>query len=281
MREGLSILLELSKVRIAVLSTLSTVTGFILARGALPAEAFMPFCGVFLLACGAAAINHYQDRHVDAMMKRTARRPIPSGRISPGGALAVGVLLVVAGTTFLMGVPLAALLGLVTVAWYNGVYTPLKRVTAFAAIPGGVVGAIPPVIGWVSGGGAVNDPRIIAVAFFFFVWQVPHFWLLLMRIGVDYERAGMPSLTSIFSRRQLTRITFVWMIATSVACLLIPMYGVAVPVWLFAGFVLASVWLAYNAVVMLRTDGTMMAFREINVYALMVISLLSLSGFLG
>ena len=104
-------------------------------------------------------------------------------------------MLVALGTAGLMGHPLAALLGLITVVWYNGIYTPLKRVTAFAAIPGGVVGAIPPVIGWVSGGGDPTDARIIVVAFFFFVWQVPHFWLLLMRIGGDYERAGLPSLT--------------------------------------------------------------------------------------
>jgi protoheme IX farnesyltransferase len=281
MREGLSILMELSKVRIAVLSTLSTITGYILAAGTLTPVAVVPLFGVFLLACGSASINHFQDRDVDALMKRTRSRPVPSGRISPAGALAVGLLLVAAGTACLIGAPVAALLGLVTVAWYNGVYTPLKRVTAFAAIPGGIVGAIPPVIGWVSGGGAVNDPRIMAVAFFFFVWQVPHFWLLLLRIGADYERAGLPSLTTVFSRRQLTRITFVWMVATAVACLMIPMFGLDAPGWILAGFVAASVWLTWNAVVMLRTEGTMLAFREINVYALMVISLLSLSGFLG
>jgi protoheme IX farnesyltransferase len=286
MREGLSILMELSKVRIAVLSTLSTITGYILAAGGLSPGAAVPLFGVFLLACGSASINHFQDRDVDARMTRTQNRPVPSGRITPAGALAVGLVLVAAGTVCLMGAPVpgapvAALLGLVTVAWYNGVYTPLKRVTAFAAIPGGIVGAIPPVIGWVSGGGAVTDPRIMAVAFFFFVWQVPHFWLLLLRIGGDYERAGLPSLTAVFSRRQLTRITFVWMVATAVACLMIPMFGLDAPGWILAGFVAASVWLAWNAVVMLRTDGTMLAFREINVYALMVISLLSLSGFLG
>lgn len=272
--------MELSKVRIAVLSTLSTVTGYILAAGGIGVEAALTFAGVFLLACGAATINHYQDRDVDAMMPRTRNRPIPSGRIRPGAVLVAGAGLVAAGTACLAAHPLAALLGLVTVAWYNGVYTPLKRVTAFAAIPGGVVGAIPPVIGWVSGGGAATDPRIVAVAFFFFVWQVPHFWLLLLRVGADYERAGLPSLTAVFSRRQLTRITFVWMIATAVACLMIPTFGVDVSAWILAGFVAASVWLGWKAVVMLRTDGTMLAFRGINVYALLVISLLSLSGFL-
>jgi len=281
MRERLDIILELVKVRIAILSTMSTITGYILAAHAFPWVAWVPLFGVFCLACGAAALNEYQERELDARMSRTRGRPIPSGRITPAGALVLSIGFIAAGTVCLMGQPVAALLGLVTVAWYNGVYTGLKRVTAFAAIPGGVVGAIPPVIGWVSGGGAAGDPRILAVAFFFFVWQVPHFWLLLMRIGGDYERAGLPSLTAVFSRRQLTRVTFVWMLATSVACLLIPLYGVSTNAWIHVGFVAAGVWLAWHATRMLRTDGATLAFREINLYALMVISLLSLSGFLG
>jgi protoheme IX farnesyltransferase len=281
MRERLGIILELSKVRIALLSTLSTVTGYILAAHGLSFGAILPFCGVFLLACGAAVLNQYQERDIDARMNRTRSRPIPSGRISAGGALGIAAAMIASGTACLLGAPLAALLGLLTVAWYNGVYTGLKRVTAFAAIPGGVVGAIPPVIGWVSGGGSVLDPRILAVAFFFFVWQVPHFWLLLMRIGPDYERAGLPSLTAVFSRRQLARVTFVWMITTGVACLLMLSFGVSSRAWIDAGFVAAALWLGWHATVMLRSEGATLAFREINVYALMVISLLSLSGFLS
>ena len=240
MGERVRILLELSKVRIAVLSMASTVAGYVLAARGFPVGGLVPLFSVFLLACGAATINQYQDRDIDGVMERTRNRPIPSGRISPGAALLSGVVLVCVGTAGLMGNPLAALLGLVTVGWYNGIYTPLKRVTAFAAIPGGVVGAIPPVIGWVSGGGSPGDARIIAVAFFFFVWQVPHFWLLLMRIGGDYERAGLPSLTAVFSRRQLTRITFVWMIATAFACLLIPFFGISEPAWIQFGFLSRS-----------------------------------------
>jgi protoheme IX farnesyltransferase len=280
-RERLGIVLELTKVRIAVLSTMSTVTGYILAARGLTWTGLVPLFGVFFLACGAAALNEYQERDLDARMSRTRSRPLPSGRISPAGALAVSLGFIAAGAVCLMGEPVAVLLGLITVAWYNGVYTNLKRLTPFAAIPGGVVGAIPPVIGWVSGGGEPLDPRILVVAFFFFVWQVPHFWLLLMRIGGDYERAGLPSLTAVFSRRQLIRVTFVWMIATSFACLLIPLYGVSTNAWIQLGFLGAGVWLGWHAARMLRSGGAMLAFREINVYALMVISLLSLSGFLG
>ena len=237
--------------------------------------------GVFLLAGGAGALNQYQERDLDARMLRTQRRPIPSGRMRPRTALLVSLALIATGTLCLAPNEVAMLLGLFTVVWYNGVYTPLKRVTAFAAIPGGVVGSVPPVIGWVAAGGSIGDPRILAVAFFFFVWQVPHFWLLLLRIGDDYARAGLPTLTSLFTRRQLARIIYVWMIATMVACVSMPLFGVASPVWAFAGLAAASLWLGWHATTMVRSNGEVLAFHQINVYALVVITVLSLSVLVG
>lgn len=281
MKHALRILVELSKVRIACLSTLSAATGFMLAwRGVSPAM-FPMLAGVFLLACGAGALNQAQEGDIDALMKRTQRRPIPSGRIRAREAALVAVALIAAGSALLAPSTVAMLLGLVTILWYNGVYTPLKRVSAFAAIPGGVVGAIPPVIGWVSAGGAPTDPRIIAVAFFFFVWQVPHFWLLLLRIGGEYERAGLPTLTRTFTRPQFARIIYVWMIATAVACVSMPLFGVSSAVWTQAGLIISSLWLGWHATQMVRTNGDKLAFHHINLYALLVISLLSLSGLVG
>lgn len=281
MKHALRIIVELSKVRIACLSTLSAATGFMLAwRGVAPSMLLM-LAGVFLLACGAGALNQAQEGDIDALMKRTQRRPIPSGRIRARDAALVALALIAAGSALLAVSTTAMLLGLVTIIWYNGVYTPLKRVSAFAAIPGGVVGAIPPVIGWVTAGGAATDPRIIAVAFFFFVWQVPHFWLLLLRIGGEYERAGLPTLTRVFTRPQFARIIYVWMIATAVACISMPLFGVSSAVWTQAGLIISSLWLGWHATQMVRTNGDRLAFHHINLYALFVISLLSLSGLVG
>jgi protoheme IX farnesyltransferase len=281
MKRALSIIVELSKVRIACLATASAATGFMLAwRGVSPLMLPM-LAGVFLLACGAGALNQAQEGDIDARMNRTKNRPIPSGRIRARGAALLAIALIAAGSVLLSPVPVAMLLGFVTVLWYNGVYTPLKRVSAFAAIPGGVVGAIPPVIGWVTGGGSATDPRIIAVAFFFFVWQVPHFWLLLLRIGGEYERAGLPTLTRVFTRPQFARIIYVWMIATAVACVSMPLFGVSSAVWTQAGLIVSSLWLGWHATRMVRSNGDRLAFHQINLYALLVISLLSLSGLVG
>jgi protoheme IX farnesyltransferase len=281
MKHALRIIVELSKVRIACLATASAATGFVLAwRGVSPAMLPM-LAGVFLLACGAGALNQAQEGDIDARMKRTRNRPVPSGRMRAREAALVAAALITAGSVLLAPHTVAMLLGFVTVLWYNGVYTPLKRVSAFAAIPGGVVGAIPPVIGWVTGGGAAGDPRIIAVAFFFFVWQVPHFWLLLLRIGGEYERAGLPTLTRMFTRPQFARIIYVWMIATAVACVSMPLFGVSSAVWTQAGLIVSSLWLGWHATRMVRSNGDRLAFHQINMYALVVISLLSLSGLVG
>ncbi|HEX6790946.1 MAG TPA: protoheme IX farnesyltransferase [Candidatus Krumholzibacteria bacterium] len=278
----IGIVIELSKVRIACLATASAAAGFVLAAHGVSAVMVPALLGVFLLASGAGALNQAQEGDIDALMRRTMNRPVPSHRIRAREGFVVAIALLAAGSALLYAAsPVAMLLGFVTVLWYNAIYTPLKRVTAFAAIPGGVVGAIPPVIGWVAGGGSAVDPRILAVAYFFFVWQVPHFWLLLMRIGDDYDRAGLPTLTRMFTRAQFARIIYVWMITTMVACVSMPLFGVSSQPWIQAGLILSSLWLGWHATRMVWTNGRMLAFHQINLYALVVISLLSISGLAG
>ena len=279
MMSALKIVIELSKIRIAVMATATALMGYVLAARGLSPDAVLPLAGVFLLACGAGALNQAQEPDIDACMNRTRNRPIPSGRLDVPRAVAIALLLLALGLACLSGNREAVALGVLTVAWYNGVYTYLKRTSPFAAIPGGVVGALPPVIGWVAAGGELFDPRIGVIAIFFFVWQVPHFWLLLMRIGPEYAKAGLPTLTSLLTRRQLASVTWVWMVATGVACMVIPLL-LAPGLWVYAALFAASAWMVWGATRMLRSGGTFLAFKEINLYALAVMSLLSLSGFL-
>lgn len=287
-KRQLDLFLELGKVRISSLATVSMIAGYILAHGGVSWRLLGMIAGVFLIACGSSVINHIQDRKIDGRMARTNGRPLPSGRVGIRDASVLAVLCIAAGSAVILAVstPAAVLLGWLAIAWYNGVYTPLKRYTAFAAVPGGVVGAIPPVIGWAAGGGAPDDPRILAVAVFFFLWQVPHFWLLLLfSCGRDYERAGLPSLTRIFSFEQIARITFVWILATAVACLAIPLFGVMHTAWVSLGLVAAGLWIVLRSRNILFHPagvGTFrLAFRQINLYVFWVISLLAVDGILG
>jgi protoheme IX farnesyltransferase len=271
----------LCRVRIALFSSLSAATGFIIAKPGPGPGIFPLMLGIFILACGASALNQYQERGTDALMPRTAGRPIPSGKITPLAALCFSVGLIAVGVFALLptGSILAPLLGLTGVLWYNGLYTFMKRKTAFAAVPGALVGTVTPAAGWVSGGGELSDPGIAALCFFFFLWQIPHFWLLVLSHGEEYEKAGLPSLTGIFTRAQLLRIIFIWISSAAVSCLFISMSGVVrtplVNILLFG----ASFWLVVSAVG-LQVPGReeihySFAFRKINVYVFLVMALLS------
>lgn len=288
MQRHVNLILELGKIRIAVLATLSMIAGYILAKGGVSLALLPLTFGLFLLACGSAALNQIQDRDIDARMVRTQGRALPSGRASLRYAWLVTTSFIGIGSLLLLVVAnaTAMVLGLVAVFWYNAVYTPLKRMTAFAAVPGGVVGALPPVIGWVAGGGSALDPQILAGAFFFFVWQIPHFWLLLLfSCGKDYERAGLPSLTRLFNTEQIARITYMWILGTVMAGIAIPLFGVVDTVWVTVGLQIAGLWLVWRSTAILGApDGMMsfrLAFRQINVYVLLIISLLAVNGIFG
>ena len=279
-REWFTILLDLAKIRISLLATLSAATGYLLATGKITIHMLVPTGAVFLLACGSCALNQYQDREIDQLMERTKPRPIPSGRLDPETALWISIGLILLGSLILFSGAgdLALALGIFSVLWYNLIYTPLKRKTAFAAIPGALVGAIPPALGWVIGGGRILDPRIGGVALFFFIWQMPHFWLLLLDFSEDYKRAGLPSITKIFSAKQIRRIIFVWLLSTGVSSLIIPLFGLLNSVFFCLLLVAVVSWLFWNTLIFLRShddkDALRATFMKLNIYSVLIISLL-------
>lgn len=269
-------LLELIKIRIAVLTTLSGALGFVLSRNGISPDIFGLIAGILVLASGSSALNQVQESAFDRLMERTKNRPIPSGKMSKGFALFLSVAFIVAGEIILFisfHNYQPVLLGLLSVIWYNGIYTPLKRITPFAVFPGAVIGALPPAIGWTAAGGVLTDPEIILIMVYFFVWQIPHFWLLLMIFHTQYEVAGYPSLLKILDKRQLGRMTFIWTFATVVLALLIPFYGIMHNILLFTAFLIVSIWLLLKFAPFIYGDefsfiSVRKAFMAINIYAL-------------
>ena len=286
-RSWVSILSELTKARITFFVTVSVIAGYALFAGTLDTGALLPMLGVFLLACGSAALNQVQESKLDAKMNRTMNRPIPSGVLRRDWALFIAMALSGAGLYVLASIPNHTLsvlgLGLLALVWYNGVYLGLKRVTAFAVVPGALVGAIPPVIGWCAAGGVWNDPRILEVGFFFFLWQIPHFWLLLLLYGKEYEGAGLPSPTSFFTPGQLRRITFVWTLAVAATGLVLAVRLRFPLPWNLVALALA-IWLALSGVAILRWSderkSVIASFLRINVYALAMMFLLAIQAIL-
>jgi len=161
---------ELTKIKITFAVMLTTIVGYALAANELNAKMIIPVLGLFILAMGSAVLNQYQEFELDSKMDRTKNRPIPSGQISPFNALLLSFAMIIIGSIllyFYSGFD-ALWLGLLALIWYNVIYTPMKRKTPFAVIPGSVIGALPPLVGWVAGGGSLLDPRAMILAFFFF-----------------------------------------------------------------------------------------------------------------
>ena len=118
------------------------------------------------------------------------------------------------------------LLGIVALAWYLGVYTPLKRRTPLALAAGGFCGALPPVIGWVYAGGDPMDYRVMLLAGFLYLWQIPHFWLLQHRHAEDYRRAGLPIFNPRLNEISPSGLWQLWIIALVAGALLLPIFGI-------------------------------------------------------
>lgn len=221
----IKIILELGKVRISLPIALSALVGYTLKTGMFGDEVWSLLFGVFLMSCSSGAINHIQEYKTDALMPRTKNRPIPSGKISLKGAKWVAFSYFAHGAFILLVSfpPIVFLTSFLTLLSYNLIYTPLKKVTAFAVVPGSLVGALPPFIGWFAGGGQLFDVHILWVSLFFFIGQIPHFWLLLLMFGKEYTLAGYPSLNSVFSDNQIKRLSFTWILATVATAFIVAM----------------------------------------------------------
>lgn len=191
-------LAELVKARLTMLVLLTTAVGFYLgATGSIDLLAlFHAVFGTALAAAGAAALNQWWERALDALMHRTRERPIPAGRMTPRHALLVGSALSAAGVAYLALIcnGLSAFLAAVTIAIYVLAYTPLKRVSTANTLVGAVPGALPPMIGWAAATGNVALPAWSLFAILF-CWQMPHFFALAWMYREDYARGGFQMLS--------------------------------------------------------------------------------------
>jgi protoheme IX farnesyltransferase len=189
--------LALTKPDVSFLVVMTTVAGYALGtHGPLDwmRMAHTVF-GTTLIAAGTSALNHYFERDTDALMRRTASRPLPSGQLNPRQAFWFGISLILIGTLYLALATnaLATLLGIVTSVTYLCVYTPLKRKTTLATMIGAFPGAVPPLIGWAAARGTIGMDAWILFAILF-LWQFPHFDAISWVYREDYARAGIKML---------------------------------------------------------------------------------------
>lgn len=233
----------LTKFVLSFAVSLSALFAYIMASGTFGTEMFIATFSVLLVALGVSTLNQVQEYKEDAKMERTKHRPIASGKISPMAGIIIGsvhIVLALVLIYWLLG--LAGLnLFLFSFIWYNGFYTPLKKKSALAVVPGALLGVVPPAIGWLAAAKAYPElglslwsQEFYALGIYFFIWQVPHFWLLVMLFHGDYKDGGYPTAMRLFGQGSLQRLTFVWLIFT-----------------IQAGIFLVSVFEPYMAIIIL------------------------------
>jgi protoheme IX farnesyltransferase len=268
--------LTLTKFHISAVATSTAVMGYVAASGTIQIGLLTTFCGTLSLALSASTLNEIQERDIDARMQRTKNRPIPSGRISVTKARLAAIFLAMFGCValFLAHGALTASLGMLALFWYNGLYTPLKRISAFAVVPGSIIGALPPAIGWSAAGGDVDSPALLALSFVFFVWQVPHFWLLSLRHAKDYESAGLPTLSKYFAESQIQRLIFTWTCASVAVCGLLGVFQTTVNLGALLSIAVGGIWLIFRFRFLLTDASALLrvgrAFGDINRFAVVI-----------
>ena len=227
---GVADYVEILKPRVMSLVVFTGLVGLVLAPGHLhPLLATVAVLCIAIGAGAAGAINMWYDRDIDAVMRRTANRPLPAGRMMPGEALGFGVVLGI-GAVLLMGLAVnavAAELLALTIAFYVFVYTIwLKRRTPQNIVIGGAAGAFPPMIGWAAVTGDIGWGAIALFAVIFF-WTPPHFWALSLYRAGDYVAAGVPMLPVVAGARETKRRMLLYTVVLWPAALAPWLLGVA------------------------------------------------------
>ena len=268
--------LTLTKPPIISLLLVTAVGGMFLAAEGVPSltTLLLVCAGGALGAGGANAINHYMDQDIDALMSRTAQRPVPGNRIPPYRALAFGIGLNVAAFLLLASTVnlWAAGLTLAATLFYVLVYTGwLKRSTPQNIVIGGAAGSIPPVVGWAAVTGGIELPALYLFAIVFF-WTPPHFWALSLLIQRDYERAGIPMLPVVAGIERTVQNILGYSLVLVALTLLLAVTNAAG--FLYLGIAAAlGVFLLYLAW-RLRWDQTTRRARHLYLYSLLYLALL-------
>jgi len=248
--------LEMTKPKVQSLLLFTTVTTMYVAGTPSVGRVLLTCLGGALASGGAGAINHCLDRDIDASMTRTARRPVPSGRVSPAAAFAYGVGLGIASFTLLALTVnvLAAALALSGLLGYVLVYTVwLKRRTPQNIVIGGAAGAVPPLVAWAATTGSLSGSAIYLFAIVFY-WTPPHFWALSLLMREEYASAGVPMLPVVRGEEETRWQILLYTILLVTVTLLPAAFGMFDGIYLVAALLLGSAFTAMALRLRRRAD---------------------------
>ena len=249
---------QLLKPRVMSLVVFTALVGLAVAPVHLyPVAAFSTVLFIALGAGASGALNMWWDADIDAVMRRTAGRPIPSGRIQPGEAFGLGMTLSVISVVMLWLATNALAAGLLafTIFFYAVIYSMwLKRRTPQNIVIGGAAGAFPPMIGWAAATGSVSVEALLMFALIF-MWTPPHFWALALFMKDDYSNAGVPMLTVTHGRRVTRAHILVYTILLIPFALALGFTSIGGPVYIGVSALL-NLWFLWGAIRIIRRDET-------------------------
>jgi protoheme IX farnesyltransferase len=242
--------IQLLKPRVMSLVVFTALTGMVCAGRPLnPALGAIAILAIAIGAGGSGALNMAYDADIDALMRRTKNRPVPSGRIQAADALGLGVTLSLF-SVMVLGIAtnwLAGGLLAFTIAFYGVVYTLwLKRRTPQNIVIGGLAGALPPLVGWAAAGGAVPPNAWLLVAIIF-IWTPPHFWALSLYTSGDYAKAGVPMMPVARGARSTRRQILAYSVVLALVALAPAATGLGGPIYLAVAAVGGAVFVALAA----------------------------------
>ena len=257
--------LELTKPRLSLLSVLTALVGYFAARPANdPMRIILVVLGASLAAAGVAALNQWIESDTDAQMKRTADRPIPSGKVATGSAFVLGALMCIVALFLLFARVnhLSALFTLLTIVSYLGWYTPAKQWSRWSTEIGAIAGAFPPLIGWAAAEGRISALGWILFGVLFF-WQIPHFMAIAWTYRRDYSVVNFPMLPV---RDEAGGKVAAWALLNTLALVFVSLLpvtmGFATNAYAAAA-VGCGVWFIWRAIGFLKAEGRDVASRQL------------------
>lgn len=226
---GTSVLniLKLLKLRLCFFLSFTAYTGYVIATPQFRLHSLFITFSVFILACGAAALNNYQDRFYDLQFQRKKKRPLPAQHISEKSAIitaCVFISLGLSGLHVFSSTSGPLILGILSIITYNGLYTPLKKKTLLAILPGIICGILPPYIAWISAGETNLNIQILFLMIVIGIWQMPHFLLIQSLSDSEYLKTDGPNWIKSFLQNQRDRILITWTSALIAVCISIPLF---------------------------------------------------------
>jgi len=250
-REKLAAYVELTKPRIAFMLVLTSAAGFYL--GSTQGFNFVIFInsmlGIALLAFGVATLNQYIERKTDALMERTAKRPLVTHKLSPNEALIFGIVQCAVAELYLLFLVngLTAALGLIVIVGYVFLYTPLKTKTSASTAIGALPGAMPPLMGWTSAADSINIAAWTLFALLF-LWQFPHFLAIATMYKEEYAKAGIKMLPTLEKDGKITARQIVMFTILAVAVSLAPFFIGLAGVYYLAGAIVLGIWFLWTSI---------------------------------